>query len=245
MTTLPTNHDSSALEHFGKYYEPRRAKESDTKEVERRRAQAGTGALILEHQLGGFGLLKHMIENTRDPHDRGHIARRGSGILLATAPLLFRGTDNEIRMRRVLKYAQVADETGWRQDPDAYEARLLASLDASIGITAELADLKRNRQPWQRTSREAARLIGNTGLMLGMFPLPAFTDRDKAQNIMLMVRQSALTAESQALQLGQRIGVAPTAALLSDPLGPLSFDIQNSEPEAYASAYQDALRLAA
>ena len=237
MNTLYKNYDLSNI-HAGEDFVPRRSR--DPEEIERRTLQRGTGALILEQQAKGIDIILDMLESIEDPQERGKAAQMLGGTLLFTAGHML-GLGEFDTMRRTLKLPVIAEPEGWRETPSFYEKKVRSALFDTSKRSIELAAYKRERRSPGPLSRQLGRAVGNTGLMLSVFPLPRLAKESAAVDIQAMVRESALVMHQKAQETSERLGERVSAAQLADPLSKQGLDIQLHASDEVASAYVGAI----
>lgn len=244
MTRLALQHEVPAIDDPETDFIPRRARESDTEEVEWRRRYAGTGALIFRQQLGGTGISRTMLGLIDDPHEKGKAAEILAAAHISTVRHIFqRDPEHRYKLRHNLRLPVVATEDGWRETPQGFQVRLDQSFDNSAEQTAHMIALAKERRITKKASMDTARAIGNTGTMLANFPLYRLSEQSSAKDIQLMMRESAKAADEKALKLTKKFGTKPTLAMLVDDTSVLATELRTSPMDAVAEAYEQAYAL--
>lgn len=231
--TFYKNYDISTI-NSGEHFAPRPAR--DPAEIERRRDMRATGALVLEQQQRGIDMTIEMLLAIDDPNEQAKAAQMLGGTLLYTARYLL-GLGEQDAMRRTLKLPVIADDTGWRENPDDFQLKLFRTLREASARTEELAEIKRKHRHIGPLERKLGRLIGHGALALSVFPLIRISEDQKALDIQAVVRESALTMHQRAQATSERLGMNISAAHLADTLSPQGIELQTRASDPIAAAY--------
>lgn len=244
MTRIALQHEVPAIDDPETDFIPRRARESDIEEVEWRRKYAGSGALILRQQFGGIGISRIMLDLIEDPHEKGKAAEILAATHISTVRHIFQhDPEHRYKLRHNIQLPVVATVDGWRETPQGFQTRLDQSFDTSAELTSHMIALAKERKQSKKVSMNTARAIGNTGTMLANFPLYRLSEQSSAQDIQLMVRESAKAADERALRLTKKFGTKPTLAMLVDDTSVLATELRTSPMDAIAEAYEEAYAL--
>jgi len=244
MTRIALQHEVPAIDDPETDFIPRRARESDTEEVEWRRTYAGTGALILRQQFGGIGISRTMLDLIEDPHEKGKAAEILAATHISTVRHIFQhDPEHHYKLRHNIQLPVVATVDGWRETPQGFQTRLDQSFDTSAELTSHMITLAKERKQSKKVSMNTARAIGNTGTILANFPLYRLSEQSSAKDIQLMVRESAKAADERALKLTKKFGIKPSLAMLVDDTSVLATELRTSPMDAIAEAYEEAYAL--
>lgn len=240
MTRLAKQFEQSTQARTGNHYIPPRAR-FDEAEIERRRAQAGTKALVVELQQASLEhVVLQMLDAIEDPQEQAIAAQLLGGALVSTASYLTT-PDNDPRMRHNFALPQIADNEGWRQTPEGFKITLARDLAEAARLSEELATLRRERQPVRNLSMKVGKAIGRAGLDLSVYPLTsAFTDT-RADFAQMTVREHAQNMQDSAIRLSESVDMNLSAAMLVDEFSPIGVHIQKEAPDAVVQAYDQVL----
>jgi len=227
-------------ERLSHHYIPERAR--DEAEIARRRAQAGTHALIHEEEARGIELGSRVLQSIEDPNDRAIFAKTLGSALLGSAGYLF-DADEYLRMRHNIDLAKVTDGEKVIETPETFELKVYEDLAEAARISTVLADLRRERKPVGRLPIRAAQLAGRAGLNLAIYPLHGFATDSNPKSVMESVFESSVDMSNNAIRLTGETGYIPTPAQLVSYKTPLGIHILRTAPTEVTDRFEEALEI--
>lgn len=222
---------------------PRRS--HDPIEIEFRRQQAGTGALMHQLEQRAINIAVDVLESIEDPHERALFAKLVGGAFLGSADYIFETGASDVRMRHNLALPMVAEEEGVVHSPESYRRKVHQDIVEAARLSLELATLKREKQPLGNIPMRVARAHGRAGLSLSLYPLPRIGESSRPVDVQDMVFETAIDLRSAAVATSKQIGTRISIAQLADRVSPLGVHILRTMPDSVAGSFEETVDQAA